>query len=387
MFLTFSSSARVQARMASRSGAAALLAACALSTATAAQIAKFKGVNVVGEGFEAPFPFGSPQMFASFDIAAASGVEWVHLSFVWYVSSTNSTEQPYEVSRSPSCPTGAPFRNASSPSVEAIVSTIQAAHTRGLRVSLRPMIDPDWNLPANDPDATYRGNIGVHFNSQEWADFFQNYTSWLLTWVAVANENSVEAFCVGAELTATESQPALWRQTIASIRAAYTVAAGIVYYSATSPSKTFPWDASDVIGIDVYPNLGIAGDPTQATVADLVQGWAGPLAGFASFSAANGGKPVLFAESGICSVNKTGIYLNPSFFECYSYPIDLGVQAKYYESLFQAAWPQPWMAGVFFWKWAWQGGPQDPTFFPLNKTAQAVMAQYFGNGTAGGVGV
>ncbi len=340
-------------------------------------MSKMKGVNLVAEGFEAPFPFGSPQVAASLDAAAATGVEWVQLSFVWYVSSLNSTETPFQVTLDPPCPTGAPFHNASSPSAAAIVDTITAAHARGLRVSLRPMIDPDWNLPSNDPTKMYRGDIGRSFSTTQWAAWFSNYTAWLLFWVDVANANGVEAFCVGAELTATESQPDLWRQTVAQVRTAYRVSNGAVYYSSTSASTTFPWDVSDVIGIDVYPNLGIEGDPTQATVAQLMNGWAGSLHSFATFSASHGGKPILFAETGICSVNKTGIYTNPSFWQCYAYPVDEAVQAKYYESLFQAAWPQDWLAGAFFWKWNWQGGPSDQTFFPLNKTAQAVMQQYF----------
>jgi hypothetical protein len=347
------------------------------AAAGSSSLSKFKGVNTVAEGFEGPFPYGSAEMNAALDAAAATGVEWIQLSFVWYVASINSTAGPYEVVKSPSCPSGAPFHNASSPSTPAVVSTIQYAHSKGLKVSLRPMIDPDWNQPANNPNDCYRGDIGNGFSSAEWTEWFENYNTWLLTWVDVANTNAVEAFCVGAELTATESQQAEWKNTVAAVRSAYSVENGIVYYSATAAGSKFPWEVSDVIGIDVYPNLGLTGDPTQATVEELVAGWQFTIKTLGQLSASNNGKAVMFAESGICSVNKTGLYTNPAFWACYTYPVSEDVQAKYYQSLFEAAWQEEWMGGVFFWKWAWQGGQGDQTFFPLNKTAQNVMKEYF----------
>ena len=78
-----------------------------------------------------------------------------------------------------------------------------------------------------------------------------------------------------------------------------------------------------------------------------------------------------------------GVYLTPGYFECYSWPANEAVQAKYYESVFQAPWVQPWSAGALFWKWALEGGPSDQSFFPLNKSAAQVMAQYFKQPLAG----
>ena len=90
------------------------------------------------------------------------------------------------------------------------------------------------------------------------------------------------------------------------------------------------------------------------------------------------GKGVLFAESGICSAVLAGRDTHPSYWQCYGAVPDEGVQAKYFTSLFEACWGRPWMAGLFVWKWAWQGGPGDPTFFPLNKSAAGVLGANYG---------
>ena len=164
----------------------------------------------------------------------------------------------------------------------------------------------------------------------------------------------------------------------AAVRAAYAVPGGVVYYSATSPRSPFDWALSDVIGVDVYPDLNVTGDPRAATVPKLVAGWAPTVASLGALSAAWAGQGVLFAESGICSAGLAGLYTHPSYWQCYGAVPDEGVQAKYFTSLFEACWGRPWMAGLFVWKWAWQGGPGDPTFFPLNKSAAGVLGANYG---------
>lgn len=229
-----------------------------------------------------------------------------------------------------------------------------------MKVIMRPMLDPDWRLPVNNPDAIYRGDIGQYFNATEWDVWFASYESLLAPWIAMAQRLGVEGFCLGAELSSTESQPDAWRRIAALVRSNYTVPDSLVYYSSVFSPSSFPWDVSDVIGIDVYPRLSLANpDPVAATVPQLVQAWESTLRSLSAMSTANGGKRVLLAETGICSIDMPGVYLTPGYFECYSWPANEGVQAKFYESVFQTAWAQPWSAGVLFWKWALQGGPTD----------------------------
>ena len=215
----------------------AALAALALAPAAFAQ--KWAGVNLVAEGFEGPLPFDAPASLASLAAARALGVNTVAFSIPWYTASINSTAPPYRVDGG--CPSGVPFHNASSPTDAAVVAGVRAARGLGLRVIVRPMVDPDWRLKVNN--GASRGEIGSHFSGADWAAWFASYRAFVLHWAAIAAAEHAEVLCVGAELSATEGQDAAWRATIAAVKAVY---GGIVYYSATGADLTW-WDASDWI--------------------------------------------------------------------------------------------------------------------------------------------
>ena len=327
------------------------------------------------EGFEGPAPYDAPASLSSLSIAAAAGVNTITLSFPWYVPGPHSTGPIYPVPGG--CPTGAPFNNASSPSNASIVTAIRAIHGLGMKVVLRPIIDPHWSS-AQKGDSTWRGAIGTNppFTPAQWDAFFSGYAQWMLSWAALAEAEGVETLCIGAELSSTEPQEAHWRALFAAVRAVFK---GVVYYSSTGGD--FPWwDESDFIAQDMYPQLTNAtAPPDGVSVAQLVAAWGGYLERFRRMALAHN-KTVLLQETGICSVNRAGLFSAPAFFECYGLPIDEGAQAKYYESVFQAVYPLPWIGGVTFWKWGAQGGAGDPTFFPLNKSAMGVVKKYLSPG-------
>jgi len=288
---------------------------------------KWAGVNFVAEGFEGPLPFDAPASLASLATAHALGVNTVAFSFPWYTASVNSTALAYRVDGG--VPSGVPFGNASSPSDSAVVTAVRAARALGLRVILRPMIDPDWRLAANA--GAWRGEIGKHFSRADWAAWFNTYRAFILRWAAVAAAEHVDVLCVGAELEATEGQDADWRSTIAAVRAVFS---GVVYYSATGADLSW-WDASDWIAQDMYPALTDAKADPDATSADaLVAAWSTFLAPFQAMAAKHN-RSVLLQETGICSIDKVGLYSQPWFYDCYQYPVNEDVQAKYYEAVFR----------------------------------------------------
>lgn len=345
-----------------------LATALALALALPAAGQKWAGVNFVAEGFEGPLPYDSPASLASLATARALGINTVALSFPWYTASINSTAPAYRIDGP--CPSGVPFNNASSPRDEAVIMAVRAARALGMRVILRPMIDPDWGLAVNR--GLSRGSIGAHFGAGEWAAWFASYRGFLLHWAALAAAERVEVLCVGAELSATEKQDAAWRATIAAVRAAY---GGIVYYSATGADLSW-WDASDWIAQDMYPALtNASADPALVDANELIGAWGAYLAPFKAMGIRHN-RSVLLQETGICSISKVGLYNQPWFYDCYSYPVNEAVQAKYYESVFRAPFAQEWVTGALFWKWGAQGGPADQTFFPLNKSAERVMRQF-----------
>jgi hypothetical protein len=329
---------------------------------------KIGGVNFIAEGFEGPFPYDAPESIASLTDARALGVNTVTLSFPYYTDSINSTAAPYPVAGG--CPSGVPFNNASSPSDESIVTAIRAAHSLGLRVVLRPIIDPNWNMPNNR--GTSRGRIGESFNHEEWTAWFVSYRLFLNKWALIATTEGVEIFCAGAELSATEKQDTEWRATLAAVR---TVFSGTVYYSATGGDLTW-WDASDFIAQDAYPALTNASVmPADVPINALVRAWNATLAQFHQMSVKYN-RSVLLQETGVCSINIAGLFNRPWYWDCYNHAVNQDVQANYYESVFLAPYAMPWIAGVNFWKWAAQGGALDPSFFPLNKSAGQVMQKY-----------
>ena len=327
-FAVFGQAARASAGARTPSGSAGSSAALRSSpVSTVAGASKWAGVNFVAEGFEGPLPFDAPASLASLATARALGVNTVAFSFPWYTASVNATAPAYRVDGG--VPSGVPFSNASSPSDSAVVTAVRAARALGLRVILRPMIDPDWRLAANA--GAWRGEIGKHFSRADWAAWFDSYRAFILRWAAVAAAEHVDVLCVGAELEATEGQDADWRSTIAAVRAVFS---GVVYYSATGADLSW-WDASDWIAQDMYPALTDAKADPAATSADaLVAAWSTFLAPFQAMAAKHN-RSVLLQETGICSIDKVGLYSQPWFYDCYQYPVNEDVQAKYYEAVFR----------------------------------------------------
>ena len=337
-------------------------------------VTKLVGINFVAEGFEGPFSYDDPLSLQSLKDASDIGITHIVFSFPWYVDNINSTSLPYRVIGG--CPTGDPFGNSSSPTDASVITAIRASKALGLNVVLRAMIDPNWNLAVNRQGVS-RSDIGKYFgnNKTKWNEWFDSYNQFVLYWANIATQEKVDMFCIGAELRSTENQETNWRKTFTAVRNVYS---GPVYYSGEGEDITF-WDASDYIAQDAYPALtNTTVDPAKVSIADLVQAWNSTINSLHAQSIKHN-KPVLLSETGICSIDKIGLYNQPWFFGCYQYPTDLSVQAAYYESVFQSIWNRDFIAGVFFWKWSAQGGVLDPTFFPRGKPAADVITKYVKN--------
>jgi hypothetical protein len=90
-------------------------------------------------------------------------------------------------------------------------------------------------------------------------------------------------------------------------------------------------------------------------------------------------KPVLFTEIGYRSDTNVGIepWVWPK--EVSGAEISDACQANCYRAFFETVWKQPWMAGVYFWKW-YPHGPRRMAqldFTPQNKEAEKVLANGF----------
>ena len=268
-------------------------------------------------------------------------------------SSVNATT----VHATPNTPTDAALRHA-----------VASARAAGLQVAFKPHVDC--------LDGVWRANIGTHYTTTaQWAAWWQSYTAYMLRAAALARDvGGVVGFNVGTELDGTHSHEAEWRALIAQVRA---VLPGVPLWLGPNwswqgvPGYTLVkfFDALDFIGVDMYAPLSPTDNPTlEAAVA----GWGPIVANLSAFVAAHGNLGVVFAEIGYASYTHAATNA-PG---CCDGPPDPATQAILYESFFQAVWPQPWMAGVFWWAWPSDtpsGNPCGTSFDVWRKPAAVVL--------------
>jgi hypothetical protein len=100
-----------------------------------------------------------------------------------------------------------------------IESIISLAHSKGVRVMVRPLVDPDWTNP--NTAGTWRGEIGRNFTESDWDSWFQSYNSMLTHYAAMSQQWRADEFCVGGELIIASHQTDRWIDTVKQVRALY----------------------------------------------------------------------------------------------------------------------------------------------------------------------
>ncbi len=251
------------------------------------------------------------------------------------------------------------------------IGFIEEAHELGMAVFVKPHI---WSRQFWGPEARWHGDLHMHSDA-DWQLWFANYRRYILHYAGMAEEHGCEGFCIGLEyVRATRERPEDWRALIAAVRAVYH---GPITYAANLHDEaqeiTF-WDELDWIGINAYPSLG--GDP-GLDVETLVRGFE-PTIALLAHLAERYRRPVLITEIGFPAVR--GAAIRPWEWPGRDDPVDLEEQSRAYEATFRALWPQPWLAGLYFWKWPLDGrggGPGDPEYTPRGKPAARVLASYY----------
>ena len=248
-----------------------------------------------------------------------------------------------------------------------IVAAIQAIHGRGMRVMLKPHVDVQ--------DGTWRGLLAP-VDLDLW---FDSYRAFMAHYAQIAEENSVELFCVGTELASLSGSGyrAYWDAVIDAVQAHYS---GPLTYAANwgqAPHAEYMnvsfWDRLDLAGIDAYFPLSDKADPS---LEELIAGWSNYngecwTCDIAAWQAAPG-KPVLFTEIGYASRDYAA--QEPWLGDIGSPNCDL--QARAYQAAIEVFADQPWFRGMFWWAWtpfSDAGGCCDRGFTPQNKPAAAVL--------------
>jgi hypothetical protein len=258
------------------------------------------------------------------------------------------------------------------PTDAALITAIQDLHSRGVKVMLKPHVDP-WN-------GQWRGDI----NPTDIDAWFASYTQFILHYAQMAEELGIEAYCMGTEFR-TISGAANRDRWIAVINAIRSVYSGVLTYAAnaTFPADEFTsvsfWDQLDLIGLDGYFTLT---DQSNPTLAQLVAAWRSNRHGEDLVAAVQNfadsrQKPVIFTEIGYKSTDGTN--REPWNFGLTG-ALDTAEQRDCYEAAF-TVWSQQssWMKGFFWWAWPVPApAANDTDYNPRGKPAEAVLRAWQG---------
>jgi hypothetical protein len=318
---------------------------------TALIFQKVKGMSYTTYANMTPNVLSSRESNESSTCMKQIGVEWVAITVVGWYQSNNRSADIHE-------------NRTQAPSNESLSAAIQFAHSLGMHVMLKPMIDLE--------DSRWRGEIQP---SDAW---FQNYTNYIDSFANLAEQNKVEMFCIGTELNGTVSWEAQWRNVVSSVRQRYS---GLLTYAATwwkEYDKLVKWwDALDYVGINAYFPLSNKTDPTITEIKNTWHNINNYLDSF--YSKVH--KPIIFTEVGYLSTDGTN--QDPSNYRLQydmSRRTDCQEQADCYEAAFEAVWRKSWFVGMFWWYWQTNpdaGGPNNRDYTPQNKLAQDVIRKWY----------
>jgi hypothetical protein len=302
--------------------------------------------------------YTQPGADLSLDALASTGADWISLIVTAYQDTYTSTS----IDRT----------GAHTPTDGDLVHAIEQAHSRGLKVMLKPHVDLN-----DESNGHWRGHIGDGFETQaQWSAWFASYRSVIEHYAALAQAHGADQFCIGTELLGTTHREDDWRAIIAGVRAVYD---GPIVYAALHSGEEMDitwWDAVDYIGVDGYYPL--TNDVNHhPDIAELEAAWEEPKAIMADLYATYG-KPILLTEIGYRSHHGCA---NHPFDSNIVSPLDLEEQLYAYEAAFRQLHNEPWLGGMFWWQWhadRFISGPCNDGFSPYQKPAEGVLRAWYG---------
>lgn len=249
---------------------------------------------------------------------------------------------------------------------EGISETTRLAKANGIKTLVKPHLWVRGSWP---------GEIEMK-SEADWARWFQDYEKFILHYARLAEQNKIEALCIGTELSKAALKESYWRALIQKIKKVYS---GKLTYAANFHNEFEQvrfWDQLDFIGIQAYFPLT---NKTNPSLADVTSGWNKHFQPIEQI-AKKFKKSVVFTEIGYRSTADAAIepWIWPQNLTDKAEPSEQ-VQATCYEAFFKSVWNKPWMAGAYFWKWYPQGGKRMVAldFTPQGKKAQLILKEYY----------
>jgi hypothetical protein len=241
----------------------------------------------------------------------------IAVSFPFFVTSAHSNEL---------------LTDGRTPSPHRLSILIEEARRAGLRTTVRPLMD--GATPQAFEGESWRGK----FAPTDRARWYSAYATFLMPYLGLAQDEGVETFVVGVELSALQRDPQ-WSDIVRLARSIYH---GEVGYSAN-------WDAyataksgipADRIGIDAYPLLGLDMDATQDQMTTAWTEWLKRTA--------QGDADHLVLDEVGGAAEKVMQY-NPARTDTPGEPLDQGIQSRWFGAACQGA-RNVGAAGVYYWK-------------------------------------
>lgn len=303
-----------------------------------------KGMSFVGYWNNV---YAMPEAIESLYNLKETGCKWVALVTTWYQEDEHSTEI-------------FPDENAT-PTDASLIKMINKIHELGMKVMLKPHIDL--------MNGEWRGMISFE-NEEDWHEWFNSYRNFICHFASMAENYSVEQFCIGTELAKTVNRTE-WFDIINEVREIYS---GKLVYAANWDNYrnvTF-WDVLDFAGIDAYFPLTDKKDPS---LQELLNGWKKWHDEIEKWQQEID-KKVIFTEIGYRSIDGTNMW---PWNWMYEDEIDLQEQADCYNATFITFWHEEWMAGIYWWTWYpnLEGGENETGYTPYKKPAEKVLRKYY----------
>jgi len=311
------------------------------------------------------------------DFVQPLGANWIAIVVTCYQLTAKSTGifcLPYDNANG-----GNPWYRTTPPD-NAVLHAITTAHSKGLKVMLKPHIDLL-------EDSHFRGDIGFGKDNRAWAEWFASYRGFIGKYALIARDTGTEALVVGTELVNTnrdskcdpnaDKRTQDWKGVVASIKQVY---GGKLYYAANwggddcgEDASVDWWDVLDGIGIDAYYPLAPETVVTVPQLVDSWKRWTDRMAGIA----AKYNKSVILTEIGFQS--RLGTHNKRTGNDV----LNIQEQTDCYEATLQALSDKPWLGGIFWWALeasldpVYGGGTSDTNYTIRNKPAADVVRRYW----------
>ena len=222
-------------------------------------------------------------------------------------------------------------------------------------------------------NGSWRGELMTK-SEKDWKIFEKEYTAFILDYAKIADSLQVELFCVGTELKRVAlEKPQFIRKLTREVRKVYK---GAITYAANWDSyhKIDFWDELDYIGVDAYFPLS---DRKLPEINVLEEAWR-VISQDLSKVSEKFKKPIIFTEWGY--EDEEYVAKEPWKMTTSSKANSEIMQSNAYKSMFRTLWKEPWMQGIFIWRWEPESTSLEsdiPNYSPRFKEAKNVLQEWF----------